>query len=277
MERNHQTEIDYSVYDSMSDQELENILRDDVNRDDSDVNAVLYAMELLAVRKRKKGEIPFSAESSLESFKKNYMDDYEDEKVIHISKRTWIRPVAATAAVICIFLCSVLTAQALGFPIMNYIVRWASETFSLTTDERQDVPPPETSDTQELLCEEGYLEVHGIPTTYYPRWLPEGFMLEDVQITETPFETNILFVYKRNEENILFSINMLQDDSAEHMEQSADRPTVYYVGDIPVYISSNIDTNQAVWRIDCYEYYIAGSFSFEETIKIIDNMKEVKP
>ena len=104
---------DYSRFDAMTTEELEDILRLDASAPDgeeSDTELLLYVMGVLADRK-KNNSTGKTALEAWESFQQNYLSDDElfpEDKPKHSgSKRTapWLRRMIAAAAVVALLVC----------------------------------------------------------------------------------------------------------------------------------------------------------------------------
>ncbi len=73
---------DFSKYDSMSIGELEEILRADAmgpERDDSDIDEILYVMEVLAKKRRQNGIAGKTALEAYQEFQQHYLPLIEEE------------------------------------------------------------------------------------------------------------------------------------------------------------------------------------------------------
>ena len=77
-ESTRQTSHDYSRFDNMSTAELNEYLRQDSYRDDSDMDEVLYVMEVLARREKEenKHDLP-DVQKAWEEFQKYYNTESE--------------------------------------------------------------------------------------------------------------------------------------------------------------------------------------------------------
>ena len=149
--RRHQ---DFAKYDAMSTEELEEILRLDLDappEQESDTEVLLTIMEILAQRKKESGNKAFEA---LDSFRRNYMPE-EDQTapILHCKKNTysrtparWLRTLAATAAVVALILLSSVTAKAFGWDIWDAVIKWTEDTFHINIGIPSDSSDPGRSD-----------------------------------------------------------------------------------------------------------------------------------
>ena len=204
---------DFSKFDEMSTEELNEILRQDSqlpDGEDSDTDAILYIMGVIAKRNQ---ELPSSdfgdVNHAWSSFNKNYrfassegrsLFDFDDEPQLNGTSdktqilqpaprsntrpRKWVlRTARILAAVIAVLLATSLTAYAFGFDLWGAIANWTKETFGFKSSEytqtvarssAKEIPAPLTSIANEM-------EIHGIPTAILPSYLPDGFVETDFQ------------------------------------------------------------------------------------------------
>ena len=101
---------DLAKYDAMTTEELEEILRLDVDApegQETDTDILLYVMEVLVERKRtQNSHTENRALEAYESFRKHYMPDVEEDVMMpeevakpKVSSLRWLRALCATAAV----------------------------------------------------------------------------------------------------------------------------------------------------------------------------------
>ena len=115
---------DFSKYDEMTTEELEEILRLDaemIDGQESDTEILLYVMEVLTQRKKQAGQTGNTAQEAYETFTQHYLPeimntDNTDSVPVKRSKpvnRTlhWARAMAATAAVLVILIAGSVTAK----------------------------------------------------------------------------------------------------------------------------------------------------------------------
>ena len=163
--------IDFTIYDSMATQELEEILRLDAEMpegQESDIYKILYIMEVLAERKRNNSHTGKTALEAYESFKQNYMPETDNNVIPLKAKRKvprWVRSLAATAAVLAILLTGAVTAKAFGFDVWKAVVQWSQETFHFG-DEGSD-------NNLTYLSLQDALKKGNVPTWLTPTYIPE--------------------------------------------------------------------------------------------------------
>ena len=278
----------YSKFDKMDTSVLEAILRADFDAPEAerlDVEVIIYISNLLAERQ----EIPQpDVNKAKEEFFKYYYPleksiyDFDDEddnnfevetdtnkaastmdKVLPFRKRLW-RKFASAAAVFVIFMFGgTLTAYAFGYDPFAAVARWNDEHFwfekQINTTEITDILS-DYSDVKHLV----------------PKWLPEGYEFENVNIVQYPNGRIIRSSFVKNVDNEEFHIciNYKQDlDNVQTIyEKTDDDAIIYDKGGVEHYIIQNSTNLTIVWLSNDLECSIVGSFSVAEAKKIINSL-----
>ena len=191
----------HSMFDDMSTEDLEGILRMDsygAENDKYDTDAILYIMEVVAKRKRQSGSAEAQARvnEKLEEFKEVYLpdqdgtslyqfdDDEEDEAQpkVHVKQvrkpvRHVFRRVGLVAAVVVVIFGLMITAQAAGLDIFGAIARWTDETFHFSVSGEAQAANW-TDPFQEELSEAG------LDSSVLPSYLPDGYIPGELIVSE---------------------------------------------------------------------------------------------
>ena len=272
--------LDYSKFDKMDTDILEALLRanfDAPEAEQMEPEAALYILNLLSERQEdetlptatdiaaKKTEFDekyypmLENEQLLQEFLEDmeYVEDSQDNVIV---VKPWIkhwRRFASVAAVLVIFMFSgTLTAYAFGYDPFAAIARWNDEHFWF---EKQI----NTAEITDILSD--YSDVEYL----VPKWLPEGYEFEDVEIIPYPS-----FVKNTEDEEQHICINYKQDmDNVQTVyEKTSDNAIIYDKGGVEHYIIHNSTNLTIVWLSDDLECSIVGSFSVAEAKKIINSL-----
>lgn len=283
----------YSRFDNMSTEELEEILRLDFQLPDdeeSDMDAILYITEVIEKREKEHPTGRFTdVQTSWASFKENYLPyaedskslyDFEDteiqagftktpfEKFLHPQRKRKTKRFAGIAAtLIVILLTGTLTANAFGFDLWGAVATWTKDTFGFSTLSSRETMPESLQKT---------LEKYEITSELVPTWFPEGYSLEDVEVNETPLKTTFNATYKSIDDEISIIIVALSDPLTKTYEKDSDDVTVYTVNSIEHYIMTNLERIKVVWQTENFECSISGNLSVEEAETMIDSIYERK-
>lgn len=269
---------DYSKYDSMTTQELEEILRLDAEAPEereSDTELLLYVMGVLADRK-KNNVTGKTAQESWESFRKNYLDEeYTEEMRVpkkHRATKPWRRLIAA-AAVIVLVVCIPLSAKAFGWDeLWNVFAIWTKDTFSFVSGEKTLVSDPSPDDQDVYNSLQELLRENNRDPNLVPSWIPEGFVLESVEKMVSPHDEIYNAFYLNGERQLTIRVRSYLQEDPEKAEINGDLLEIYEVSGVQYYIFTNMNQLQAVWINGSYQCNISGDLSMEEMKQMIDSI-----
>lgn len=278
---------EFEKYDAMSTEELQQLLREDASKpegDETNMEALLYVMKVLANRRQAQNEGK-SPEEALGSFMQNYY--VEDDKSSGSERnsssrkhnpgfRRWMSGLIAAAAMFVLIIGSSLTASALGFDLWDIIVKWTQETFHFgyAIDSNESANP--NSESMELFVGlQTALDDYDISTALVPTWIPKGYEEVDVSIEDTPRRRQFVAKYVYGDNTIRIRIADYFDGAPSQVEQSGSVLEVYTSNGIDYYIFSNYNQIQAVWINDDFECYIMGPLSISELKEMIDSIRKV--
>ncbi len=270
---------DLSKYDTMTTEELEEILRLDAlapEEQESDTEMILYIMEVLAERKRNMSHTQKSAHEAYESFKQNYMPEEDNNEISYQepvkAKRgfpRWVRSIAAVAAVVVILVLGSVTAKAFGFNIWETVVRWTQETFHFgewgNNDEHNNLT---YASLQEAL------EKGNTPTELVPTWFPDGYELVDVTVNQMPLKKVYRAKYTKGDLFLTITIQDYLNGDPVYVEQKEGLEEEYGVSGITYYLFADNDVCKAVWINGSYECDILGNVTIEELKLMIDSIEK---
>ena len=266
---------DFSKYDSMSIGELEEILRADAQgpeRDDSDVDEILYVMEVLAKKRRQNGIAGNTALEAYQEFQQHYLPMTEEgSKPRHKSNVIPFRRIAAAAASLVLVFSLSITANAFSFrDVWNAVVTWAQETFSFSMGVEVSEPTP--SDTLQYSSLQAVIDEARI-NVVLPSRIPDGYTLSEIIIDESPKQEVYIGVFTNNDKMIKITVQSFLLCRPSQFEKSDELVEVYSQSDIDYYIFCNQNQCQVVWNTQGYECMISGELSIDEIRHMIDSIK----
>lgn len=270
---------DLSKYDTMTTEELEEILRLDAQApegQESDTEIILYIMEVLADRNKNTCHAEKTALEAYESFKQNYMPEEDNNKISYQEPLKakggfprWIRSIAAVAAVVIILVLSSVTAEAFGFKLWDTVVKWTQETFHFgdwgNNNENNNLP---YASLQEAL-EKGNTPSHIVPT-----WIPDGYELVDTTVNQIPQKKVYRAKYTRGEQILRITVQDYLEEIPVYVEQNEGLVEKYEVLGITYYLFSDNDVNKAVWINGSFECNILGNVTIKELKLMIDSIEK---
>ena len=271
---------DYSKYDSMTTEELEEILRLDMSApegDETDTELLLYVMGVLA--NRRNNSIGKTALEAWESFQQNYLSEEEecskDIPGYHSLQTTlpWLRRMVAAVVVIVLLVSIPITAKAFEWEdLWEVIARWAKETFSFVSSDDAEYSEPAIVDDLEYTSLKDMLERNNRSSDMVPTWIPEGYVLERIEKDATPVQEIYKAFYLDNEREVIIHVRSYLQEDPEKVEINEDLLEIYEVANVKYYIFSNVNQIRAVWVIDSYQCNISGDLSIEEIKLMIDSI-----
>ena len=270
---------EFSHYDSMTTEELQEILRKHANGElqtEPDTDELYYIMEVLARRREEENPQAFrSDDEALAEFRKHYMPkEKKTAKVIKFPSRA-LKAVAAVLAVVIIFAVGTsITAKAFHIDIWSRFANWTKEIFQFT-DLPQGTKPenPEKENNLELKSLQDALGQYAETEKLVPTWMPEEYKSKDLKVISTPRVLNISAVYEKNGSELVIKIRQTIGVQAPQVEKNDDFIEAYVVDGVEYYIFSNTETLNAAWSIGEFECIITGKITLEEMKMMIDSIK----
>lgn len=280
----------YSRFDALSTEALREILYQDSllpDDEESDVDAILYIMEVIAKREAlEPTEKHLSTEEAWQLFNEHYRSDdcdgtslYEDPEEaepraevipcsatentrMRRSLRGILRVACIAAVLIVILLAGSITAYAMGFDVWGAMAQWTQDVFGLTAPQKS------------LIYSEGenpfeVLERYGVTEDILPNWMPDGYRYSGIEVSDTPARMVFNVSYTNGSQEIWMTIAFLTDPSMRTYEKNAENVTVYTVNEIEHYITKNFEVTNIVWATSTCECAISGDFSLEDAQQII--------
>ena len=270
---------DFSKYDEMTTEELEEILRLDaemIDGQESDTEILLYVMEVLTQRKKQAGQTGNTAQEAYETFTQHYLPEIDNTDPVPVKRNKptkcnlrWIRALAATAAVLVILITCSVTAKAFGIDVWKAVIQWTQETFHFGEGGNSN-----PNDRLPYASLQEALEKGNTPAWLVPTWFPEGFKLVVVTTNMTPMQRIYRAQYLQGEQELIITVREYLEDKPHYVEQSEGLVEEYEVAGITYYLFSNNNTVRAVWIYDSYECDISGSVTIDEIKRMIDSIRE---
>lgn len=245
---------DYSKYDKMSTESLEELLRLDAELPDgegSDIDEILYISEVIAKRDREQPTGRYSeadVDAAWETFQTKYLPyaadgrslyDFDDDepgstkaitpdmsspsgkKRISARGRRRLGRLASIAAAIALLIgLMTVTAYAMGYDLWGVIAQWTKDTFTFVSVSK--VNDAEESHTNTTLNDGEYtdlqaaLDAYGVTEKLAPTWVPEGFSVESVTVDKTTDPSSTFFQcdYRCNDQWIIIQIILHHDSNS---------------------------------------------------------------
>lgn len=269
---------DFSKYEAMETEELEEILRLDAEAPEgteSDTELLLLILEVLASRKKTESITGNRAQKAWESFEQNYMPEESRNPVETKKIAPWLRRLAAAAAVLALLIVIPLSTKALTLEeVWEIFARWAKETFSFVSSGNAEVSEPIPDDGRSFSSLQEMLQASNRDASIVPTWIPSGFSLERIEKDITPVQETYIARYVKGDQVFRIRVQNYLDDDFQKIETNQEYSEIYSVGNQDYYIFHNNKQNQAIWTCDSYECTISGNLSIEEMKLMIDSIEK---
>lgn len=258
---------DYSKYDKMSTESLEELLRLDAELPDgegADIDEILYISEVIAKRDRGQPTGRYSeadVDTAWETFQTKYLPyatdgrslyDFDDDdpnntktfapdmpspsgkKRISARGGRFLGRAASIAAAIALLIgIMTATAYAMGYDLWGVIAQWTKETFTFVPVSEANNIENSSADAPpnkgEYANLQTALDAYGITEQLAPTWFPDGFTVDEVVVNKTANLEYIVFntCYKNDSQSIVVQIKM-------HHEQDSMDFTTWQKDDMDV-------------------------------------------
>ena len=271
---------DLSRFDSMSTEELQEILRKHTHGEletEPDTQDLFEIMEVLSKRRQQQNPQAFRTdEEAFAEFRKHYMpkegNAVTQHKTMKVPSRL-LRTIAAVLAVVLILTAgTTITAKALNYDIWRKFATWTKEFFQFADASSSDIADPDQTDTIEYRQLYDALAEFGISERVAPSRLPEGYTHKDIMVMDSPKERSIYAIYENNNVELIISIRQIIGVPANQVEKSEDLLEIYTVNGVEYYLFSNNEKIQAVWIIGELECIIIGHISIADLKAMIDSI-----
>lgn len=267
---------DFSKYDAMETEDLEEILRLDADAPEGqepDTELLLYIMGVLADRKRNSGDPGKTAQESWESFRQHYLEEPVPQETKSGKYTLWLRRLIAAAAVAALVFCIPLRANALRWGnLWTVIARWARETFSFVSSENTDISEPSPEYDGEYTSLQDVLRENSRDASIVPTWIPDGYVLELVTKDITPLQENYIAHYVNDNNVLTIRVQTYISTDIQNIEIEEESIEVYTTSGKKYYIFKNDEQIRAIWIVDSYECIISGNLSLDDVKLMIDSI-----
>lgn len=268
---------DFSKYDAMDTQTLEEILRLDAESPEgsgSDTELLLYVMGVLADR-RHENNAGKTAQEAWESFQQNYAPEKapsEGKKSAGKSIR-WLRRLTAAVAAVVLVVLLPLTAEAFSWKdVWNVVAKWAKETFSFVGSEAATVSEPVPDYDGECTSLQELLRKNKIDPSIVPTWIPDGFALGRIEKDVTPTQEIYRAFYSNDNKELKIRVQTFLGEEPDKIEINKELVEIYEFSGLQFYIFSNMNQIRAVWATDSYQCNISGTLTIEELKSMINSI-----
>lgn len=267
---------------------LEMIIRQDAedNGGDNqglDLDDLFCILEVLAERRKARGEHRKTAEKAYEEFESYYLccesENSESAGSAKEKKPTkfvprWIRYGLTVAATIALVILGSVTARAFGYDIWNTFYIWTDEAFRFVSV--WSGPAQESSGEQNKTQDNSLgslVDKYNIPQEIVPMELPKGYDLLEEFNALTDTVNRYTFVFSDGQNKVLLVVSEYEKMDTVWQEKSNSVFEIREINGVAYYLLCNIDQYRITWQQGNYECFIGGDLTIEEINEIFTSIE----
>lgn len=274
---------DFSYLDRLSTEELREIIRQDYMLDqdnETDMEAILYIMEVLARREKEENTDKPDVEAAWDEFQKEYYPYSDDPAPLYSLGgddiapakqpkrfRHLIRTAGIAAAIVALLLSGTVAANAFGYDILGKFTAWTHETFGFTSN-KDDMPPFKNLQVA--------MKMKNVEATGIPSWLPAGYGEDIVQVSDIPDGVYFVSTCKGQgwEISLNISVYMHTETDVRKYEGEEKNVKIYESAGVNYYITSNGGFNRVTWSNSNAECSILCDLPEHDLYAVIDSISD---
>lgn len=286
----------YPGLDKLSTEELEKLLRQDIEADSEEVPDIAYISAILEVIHERKAleaeQESVDVEAAWQNFQQFYREDplslqndsprpepsphpRRSEQKAKSKKQGGWRRLLPIAAIVAVLVCGSMAASAFGFDLFELFAGWNSEHF-------QFVSPWRTEEADEQGAEDPFRQLRSAverlsDTPVVPRWAPSGTeAVIDIVQEAMSDGTRISVAYQCDNGRFNFVIYFydIPLEEAAIYQKNDDTVTEYSVNNIDHYIMNNNGRYGVSWTNGNAECSIQGDLTLNDLKKMVDSIYE---
>lgn len=174
----------------------------------------------------------------------------------------------ALAAAFCVV---VMVADASGAGVIDRLIEWGAETFSLQP--ASGVMELETADENGFRSLREALEYYEVENPAIPTWIPGRYTIEEIIVLESDDSAIISGKYTAGEQKIFIRTSIPFEESFIFEKNVTDEYAQYIAKNgITFTLSGNLEMERAVWDISDYTYSATGDITEKELKQMLDSV-----
>ena len=209
---------------------------------------------------------------------KNDIFDFIDQYNRSVEKRTRIVGVfryLIVAITACTFLLlSLFTVQAMGIDVFGKLGSWTDSFFRFESNTPESITGS-SSDDVPISGLHAVMAENNIPIGLAPTWLPDGFALSFLDISENDENKTITAEYENQANTILYQVSEFSSGgliAQPWIEKDETEAEVYHSGNMDYYVFSNNNSWVGVWQDETNSIIIDVSTNKDDLIAIMNSI-----
>lgn len=171
------------------------------------------------------------------------------------------------AALFCVV---VFVADASGAGVLDRLIEWGSETFSLRP--ASGVMELEVAEENGFKSLAEALEYYGVENPAIPSWIPSRYSIDKVTIFESNDTMIIGGKYGAIDDEVFVRVTVGFEEAFTFEEDIDVGHTLYEANGITFILSTNLNTERAVWSKNKIAYSVAGDITRSELKEMLNSI-----
>ena len=205
----------------------------------------------------------------------------------HPTRHRLLRTGQLIAALAALLLLLTVATAAAGYDLWRMMAEWTAEKITLAPGQIEYVDPDDLhipEEPREYASLQEALTDYGLNRSVVPKWLPDGFVLEEliVIVDDRSDPTQIVFhavycwesVYLTVQVNVYLEKENRGPDNFWSFQKDEGDPVPYEAGGITHLLTTNAGWPAALWSNGPAECVILGDITMDELKEMIDSIYE---
>lgn len=172
------------------------------------------------------------------------------------------------AALFCVV---VFVADASGAGVLDRLIEWGSETFSLRP--ASGVMELEVAEENGFKSLAEALEYYEVENPAIPSWIPSRYSIDRVTVFSSNDTVVISGRYTNNDNMLFIRVTLGFDEAFTFEENQTDEHDVYRANGIEFVLSTNMDTERATWSMNETMYSTGGNVTIDELEEMLGSIR----
>ena len=261
------------VLERMATDELESMLQTELDREESDPEAVRLILRILEARHREEPEVHTADDQGDLAWQRYQSRVRRFRQSQAGGQRRWIS-VAASLVLVLFLAMAVIPQQAQAETFWQMLQRMSSSVLEFFDPTERLVDPEYTFKTEHPGLRQVYDAVVelGVTEPVVPMWLPDGFELTDFDIKYTPMLKGVWAIFADGTSEIMYKVDIYDGEPAHQYYKDDTHYESYEKDGITYNITRNNDRWGVVWTRENIECSIILDCEEEALRRVLDSI-----
>ena len=203
----------------------------------------------------------------------------------HPARHRLLRTGQLIAALAALLLLLTVATAAAGYDLWRMMAEWTAEWITLAPGQIEYVDPDDLhipEEPGEYASLQEALTDYGFNRSVAPKWMPDGFELEQLIVSRLNGDNQIVFhaAYRRESVYLIVQVSIYLEEENQgpdnfwNFQKDEGDPVPYEAGGITHLLTTNAGRPVALWSNGPAECAISGSITMDELKQMIDSIYE---